>query len=99
MCCGLADRDEQLLSRLIFPAIAHREREALADIVELKLIDQLHVRREADDEIGRYLMDLQQSGRKIDIGVDVARDDLKQGAQTNIGFKIGLEIIPVVKTA
>src|SRR5258708_23511909 len=50
---GLADGGEELLPRLVFPAITQREGESLADIVELQLIDELHVRGEADDKVGR----------------------------------------------
>lgn len=56
---GLADRNENLLTGFVFPTIAHGERESLADIVELHLIDELHVGGEADDEVGRYGMDVQ----------------------------------------
>ncbi len=88
MHCSLTHGDEQLLARLVLPAIAHGERKSLADIVELHLIDQLHVRREAHDEVGRERVDVQEPGRKVDMGVGVARNDLEPGAEADIGSEI-----------
>ena len=50
---GLAEGREEFLSRLVFPSVAHRERESLAHIVVLQLVDELHVGREVNDEVGR----------------------------------------------
>ena len=51
--------ETNILTGFVFPTIAHRERESLTDIVELHLIDQLHVRSKADDKVGRYSVDIQ----------------------------------------
>src|SRR5687767_6003128 len=40
---ALADGDEELVARRIFPAIARREAEILADVVVLQLQRELHI--------------------------------------------------------
>src|SRR6266852_5308879 len=90
--CRLADRNEDLVARLVLPAVAHRQREFLADVVELPLREELHVRREIDDEVRRNEMNVDRPGRKVDGGIDISRPKLKQGIGPVIDLKIGQEI-------
>src|SRR5882672_6179249 len=82
----LSDRGEDFLARFILPAIADRDREFLADIVELQLGKELHVGRKINSQIGRYQMNVQEPAWKVDIGIDVMRCELDEG----IGPEIGL---------
>ena len=85
---GLTERDEDLVARLILPAVAHGQREFLADIVELSLREQLHIRREIDDEVRREEVDVDRTRRKVNGSVDIMRLELEQGIRPIIDLKI-----------
>src|SRR5262245_58366467 len=64
----LAERNEELVPRLVFPAIARGEAEAAADVVELRLQQQLHVGGEIDHAVQRQDVDVDIAGGQIDEG-------------------------------
>src|ERR1044072_1865617 len=63
---ALSHADENLIARLIFPAIAGGETEIVADVVVLRLQRQLHDRGEIDDSVCGGEMDIDLACRQID---------------------------------
>src|SRR5215470_8100421 len=73
----LAERDEELLTRLVFPAIAQRDTQTLADIVVLSLSDDLHIGCEIDTAADLQDVDRDMAGWEMDEGRDVARNEFE----------------------
>ncbi len=105
MKCGardqgaLADGGEDLVSWLVFPAVACRETEIAADIVELLLNDELHIRGEIDRHIRLKDVDRDVAGGQIDPGRDVMRREFDEVVITQRHRKIGFEVAAIVETA
>src|SRR5512136_2299009 len=70
----LSERDEKLLAWLVFPAEAQRDADALADVVVLRLGDDLHIRREIDAAADLQDVDRDMPRGEVDEGRDIARD-------------------------
>src|ERR1700687_1573035 len=90
---ALTEGNEDFVARPVFPAIARRESEAAADVVELHLRHDLHVGREIDAAAGGKNVDRDIAGGQIDEGRDVARGQLEEWiwpkGQREIRFEVG----------